>query len=152
MAIGLAIPGSATGQVITAPPPQAADLVQELRTIERKWVSALARSDSKALADILDDTFMDTNEEGKQTDKKEILEAVKSGDLKVSGTQLSQLRIHSFVYAAVITGKAQQTGTWKGEKLPPSVSFTHTFVMINGVWKMVASHRSALPPSDQSNK
>ena len=110
--------------------------------VERRWIDALRSADTKALADILDDTYLDTDEEGHQTDKTNFLALVKNGDLKYSTILLSSMRIHSFVYAAVVTGQARQNGTYKGEKLPLKVSFTDTFAMIDGVWKVVASHRS----------
>jgi hypothetical protein len=137
LAIALMVPGWTTAQV-----PQPSDVVQELRTVERKWTAALVRNDLKLLDEVLDDTYMDTDEEGNQTDKAGMMAAIKSGDLKMTSIQLSGMKIHSFVYAAVVTGRAVQTGTYKGQKVPPSVAFTDTFAMINGTWKIVASHRS----------
>lgn len=140
MTIALAAAGLAGAQ--TAPAASPTDIAQELRMVERRWVDALRSADVKALSEILDDTYMDTDEEGHQTDKTNFLAAVKTGDLKFSTILLSSMRIHSYVYAAVVTGKARQNGTYKGETLPVTVSFTDTFVMIDGVWKVVASHRS----------
>ena len=104
------------------------------------------KPDLKALADILDNTYLDTDENGHQTDKNGMLAALKSGDLKITSLQLSAMKIHSFIYAAVVTGRALQSGTFKGEKIAPTVSFTDTFILMDGDWKVVASHRSA-PPS-----
>lgn len=147
MAIALAIPGWSVGQVSTpAPPtPSAADVAQELKTLERQWVAALVNGNTKALSDILDDSYVDADEQANTSDKTGILAALKSGDLKMESVQLSNLKIRSYVYAAVVTGRALQNGTFKGQKLPPSVAFTDTFVMMNGAWKAVASHRSAPP-------
>jgi hypothetical protein len=142
VAITLALPVWVACQ--QAPPqPSPDDVVQELRMLERKWTTALVRADTQALADILDDTYMDADEDGNQTDKAGVIAAVKSGELKLNGIQLSNLKVHSFIYAAVVTGRAVQTGTFKGQKLPPSIVFTDTFVMMNGQWKVAASHRSA---------
>lgn len=143
MTIALAAACLAGAQTAPATPATSpTEVAQELRMVERRWVDAVRSSDVKALGEILDDTYMDTDEEGHQTDKTNFLAAVKAGDLKYSTILLSSMRIHSYVYAAVVTGKARQNGTFKGEKLPLSVSFTDTFVMIDGVWKVVASHRS----------
>jgi hypothetical protein len=148
MAIALAVPVWGVGQVSTqtAPPaPSAADVAQELKTLERQWVAALVNGNTKALGDILDDSYTDTDEEANQNDKNSLMAALKSGDLKMESIQLSNLKIRSYVYAAVVSGRALQNGTYKGQKLPPSVTFTDTFVMMNGAWKAVASHRSAPP-------
>src|SRR5215472_16884484 len=105
MAIIIAVPGW-VGAQSAAPVPQAADVAQELRSLERKWNSALVNRDVAALAELLDDTYMDTDEEGNQTYKNGVIEAIKSGDLRLTGIQLSGMKIHSFVYAAVVTGRA----------------------------------------------
>jgi hypothetical protein len=147
-AIALAVAGWGVGQVSTQtalPTQSAADVAQELKTMERQWVAALVNRNTKALADILDDSYTDTDEQANQSDKNGILTALTSGELKMESIQLSNLKIRSYVYAAVVSGRALQNGTYKGQKLPASVTFTDTFVMMNGAWKAVASHRSAPP-------
>ncbi len=155
MAMVLAVPGFSVGQSAVqapnakgAPTPQPSDVAQELRTLERKWVVALTKPDVKLLGEILDNSYMDTDEEGHQTDKNGLLAALKSGDLKLTGIQLSAMKIHSYIYAAVVTGHALQSGTFKGEKIASTVVFTDTFILMDGVWKVVASHRSA-PPTEK---
>src|SRR5271165_6110171 len=89
----LAIPGFGAGQKTTKAPaaqtapdaqakPQAPpidDVGGSLRYLERRWVFALATKDIKILTEILDDSYMDTDENGILSDKKALLEAVKSG-------------------------------------------------------------------------
>jgi hypothetical protein len=160
MAMALTIPGWLAAQAPLATPqipigtsqpanavPSAAEVAQQLRVVMKKWTGALVNHDANALAEVLDDTYLDTDEEGTQTDKAAILALVKSGDLKLTAIQLSGLKIHSFVYAAVVTGRALQAGTFKGQKVPQAVSFTNTFAVIDGVWRVVASHRSAPHPA-----
>jgi len=118
------------------------DTPTELKNLERKYTTAQVFGDTKALADILDATFLDTDEEGHQLDKNGFIEAVKSGDRKMASISLSQLKIRSYVYTAVVAGRATQKGTVKGEAVPEFASFTDLFAMIDGKWKLVASHRS----------
>jgi hypothetical protein len=148
----LAIPVFGADQK-TAKTPQAAplappadDVGASLKYLERKWVLALATKDLKTLSEILDDSYMDTDETGIRSDKHSLLDAIKSGELQFSSIKLSGMVVHSFGIAAVVTGKADQTGTLKGQTLPPYVSFTDTFVLMNGMWKVAASHRSAPHP------
>ena len=136
-AIALWLPAPAAGQATPA------EIGQELKALESRWVSALVRADLKTLGQILDDSFMESDEEGNQTDKQSLLAVLKSGELAVTSVQLSNMRIHSFIYSAVVTGRAEQHGMFKGDKLALTVVFTDTFAMINGTWKLVASHRSA---------
>jgi hypothetical protein len=148
----LAIPGFAADQkAAKAPPaqtkpmaPPADDIGASLKYLERRWVSGLVTRDFKALSEILDDSYMDTDEVGTRADKNSLLEELKSGNLKLTSIKLSDMIVHSFGVTAVVTGKAEQAGTYKDQALPSFVSFTDTFVLINGAWKVVASHRSAL--------
>jgi hypothetical protein len=132
---------------IGAQTPASGDIGQDLKTVQRKWTAALVQNNAKLLDEVLEDNYIETDEEGNQMDKKGILEALKSGDLKMTSIQLSGMRIHAYVVAAVVTGHALQTGTYKGRKVPQVVVFTDTFLLMNGSWKVVASHRSG--PHDQ---
>jgi hypothetical protein len=148
----LAIPGwSADQKTAKTPAPQAKgdvappadDIGASLKYVERKWVIALVTKDFKTLGEILDDSYMDTDEAGNRNDKKGLIDALKSGDLQFDSVKLSGMVVHSFGIAAVVTGKAEQSGKFKGQPIPTSVSFTDTFVLFNQTWKVVASHRSA---------
>jgi hypothetical protein len=46
---------------------------------------------------------------------------------------------------AIVTGMAAQDGAFQGHPLTINVVFTDTFVLQNGKWKAVASHRTAAP-------
>jgi ketosteroid isomerase-like protein len=149
----LAVPGLGADQKTTAAPtaqtkapqpPPASDVGASLKYLERRWVFALATKDIKTLTEILDDSYMDTDENGARTDKKGVLAALQSGDLKFASIKLSDMLVHSFGDAAVVTGKAEQSGTFKDKAMPAFVAFTDTFVLMNGAWKVAASHRSAL--------
>src|SRR3954468_519341 len=76
LALAFAIPA------IPQTPPQPADVGQDLKNLERKWTSALVLGDSKALSEILDDTYLDADELGNQTGKNGMIDLVKSGELK----------------------------------------------------------------------
>ena len=115
---------------------------QALIDLENKWVEALAKSDTASLESILDNTYVDTDEQGHRADKQGLLSVLKSGDLKVESLTISDMHVHVYGDAAVVTGNAQQKGSFKGQPLTEKVVFTDTFVKRNGKWKAVASQRS----------
>jgi ketosteroid isomerase-like protein len=121
---------------------QSAPAAKALTSAEEKWVDALQKSDAGALDSILADSYGETDEQGHRSDKQAVLSALKSGDLKLSSIKLSDMEVHTYGDAAVVTGSASQAGTFKGEPLPSSVVFTDTFIKQNGKWRAVASHRS----------
>ena len=117
---------------------------QTLTALENKWVGALAKSDVVTLDSILSDTYVDTDEDGHRTDKKGLLSALKSGDLKFESIKLLDMTVHNYGDAGIVIGNAEQTGTFKGDPISGKIVFTDTFIRQNGKWKAVASHRSPL--------
>ena len=120
------------------------DASQALQDLEHTWVEALVKADTRKLDDILGNTFVDTDEEGNRTDKRGVLGALESGDLKMASIILSGMHVRTYGNSAVVTGAALQTGTFRGQSLVPRIVFTDTFVLENGNWRAVASHRSAV--------
>lgn len=123
---------------------QGTDTAQTLKALEEKWVAALTKSDTATLDSILSDSYVDTDEHGQRTDKQGVLSVLKSGDLKFESIKLSDMQVHRYGDAAVVTGAAVQAGNFKGQPLMPKIVFTDTFVRQNGKWRAVASHRSGM--------
>ena len=120
----------------------AAGADKELTSIEESWVAALTKADTATLDSIFDDGYVDTDEEGHRGTKQDVLAVVKSGDLKIKSIKLSEMQVHTYGNAAVVTGVGEQAGNFKGQQLTSKVAFTDTFVKRNGKWRAVASHRS----------
>lgn len=112
--------------------------------VEKRWVAALVKSDIPTLDQILTDSYVDTDEDGHQTDKRGVLAALKSGDLKMTSIDLSGMRVYSYGNFAVVTGSANQLGAYQGQPLQKKIVFTDSFILQNGKWRAVASHRSAV--------
>ena len=117
---------------------------QTLTALEEKWVAALTKSDTAMLDSILSDSYVDTDEHGQRTDKQGVLAVLKAGDLKFESIKLSDMQVHHYGDAAVVTGAAVQAGNFKGQPLMPKIVFTDTFIRQNGKWRAVASHRSGM--------
>ena len=143
LAVGFAaLSGSLAENHAEMQPPR--DVSQGLQNLEHRWVEALVKADTRKLDDILGNRFVDTDEEGNRTDKRGVLGALESGDLKMASIILSGMQVRTYGDAAVVTGGALQTGTFRGQPLVPRIVFTDTFVLVNGSWRAVASHRSAV--------
>jgi opacity protein-like surface antigen len=133
-----AAPSSAPSQTATPHASNSAMLID----LENRWANALQKSDTATLESILDDTYVDTDEMGRRTDKRGLIAAIRSGDLKMNSIKLSGLQVYEPGTTAVVTGRALQDGSYKGQPLTESVVFTDTFVMRQGSWRAVVSHRS----------
>jgi ketosteroid isomerase-like protein len=115
-----------------------------LPALEETWVNALQKGDLAALDALLADTYVDTDEGGQRGGKQDVMGALKSGDLKIKSIELSDMRVHPYGEAAVVTGSARQDASFKGQPLLAKVVFTDTFVKQGGKWRVVASHRSGV--------
>lgn len=122
--------------------PDSSGTAQALMNLETKWVVALTKSDVATLDSIFADTYVDTDERNRRTDKQGVLSALRSGDLKIQSITLSNMRVYDYGDAAVVTGNSVQVGNFKRQPLAKAIIFTDTFIRRNGQWQTVASHRS----------
>jgi Domain of unknown function (DUF4440) len=113
--------------------------------VENKCVEALVKSDIATLDSIFADTYVDTDERSRRSGKEDVFSFLKSGDLKLDSIKLSDMQVHLYGDAAVVTGSAVQVGSLLGGPIATNVIFTDTFVRQNGKWRAVASHRSVAP-------
>jgi len=114
-----------------------------LIALERKWVSALQRSDTKTLSALWAQTYVDTDETGHRSDKVQVLRVLKSGALKIRKLELSDMKAYVYGDAAVVTGASAQDGDFQGQPLAGKIVFTDTFVRDGDAWRAVASQRTA---------
>lgn len=128
-----------------AEPPVQADDTRALIALEHAWVEALQKNDVKTLSSILANTYVDTDETGHRGDKAGVLGALKSGALKLSLIELSDMKPVIYGHAAVVTGAGVQRGTYEGQALADRIVFTDTFIRTGKAWKVVASQRTATP-------
>lgn len=128
-----------------AEPPAQTDDASALIALEHAWVEALQKNDVKTLSNIFASTFVDTDETGHRADKGAVLGALKSGALKLSLIELSDMKPVIYGHAAVVTGASVQRGTYEDQPLADRIVFTDTFIRTGKTWKAVASQRTAIP-------
>ena len=126
-------------------PPTKADDASALIALEHAWVEALQKNDVKTLANIFADTYVDTDETGHRADKTAVRSDLKSGALKLSLIELSEIKPVIYGDAAVVTGASVQRGTYDGQPLAQRIVFTDTFIRAGKTWRAVASQRTAAP-------
>ena len=119
--------------------------LQSILDLQRRWVEALISADMASLDAILEDTYVDTDESGSRFDKPAILEALKSGDLKLDSITLLKTEVYRYGNSAVLIGASAQSGSFQGRSIAPKVLFTATLILRNRKWTAVAAHRTAVP-------
>jgi Domain of unknown function (DUF4440) len=119
--------------------------VEAILGFQRRWVSALIDADTSALATMLADAYVDTDDSGCRTDKAGILAALRSGALKLESITLLETQVQQYGNAAVLTGVSAQTGVFQGQPIAPKILFTATVVLQDGTWRAAAAQRTAAP-------
>ena len=135
----------ATHSAWPADRPVQVDDASALIALEHAWVEAIQKSDVKTLSTIFASTYVDTDETGHRGDKAAVLSALKSGALKMSVIELSDMKPVIYGHAAVVTGASVQRGTYDGQPVAERIVFTDTFILTGKTWKAVASQRTAAP-------
>lgn len=115
-----------------------------LIALENAWNQAQLHHDSKALAGLVADTFISTDNGGVFMDKAQFLSD--NMDLSYAPSLMTNKDERVFLYenVAVVAGIYHAKGLNKGRPFDHYGRFTDTWVYLNGKWLCVASHTSAL--------
>ncbi len=128
--------------LVSAASSQAQETAGTERTVaalEQKWLQAVKANNPDLLAPLLADKLVNTDIDGKVTDKAALLAEAKA--TKYDSAALDNLKVTVFGDTAIATGDFKINGTdASGKPFDVHVRFTDTWVkMPNGQWQCVAS-------------
>lgn len=115
-----------------------------LIALENAWNQAQLHHDSKALGELVADTFISTDNDGTFMNKAQFLSD--NMDLSYKPSLMANKDEQVFLYgnAAVVAGIYHAKGLNKGKAFDHYGRFTDTWIYLNGKWVCVASHTSPL--------
>lgn len=124
------------------------DAMKDVAAAEEALNKATLAGDTKALEQILDESFLWIQRTGAQVTRQQLIDNLGSGRLKFSELTNNNVKISVSGDTGVIRGVTVRrrlaipgsTGT--GDKEPYTAFYTLTFVNKGGVWKAVALHTS----------
>ena len=123
------------------------DARKEVAATEAAFHEAVLGSDVKKLESLLDESFIWTHRAGEQMTRRQLLDNLKSGELKYSKPETNRVTVSVYGDTAVVRGVSQrQRGSSPGvasdDAGPFTVFYTLTFVNKGSGWKAVAMHSS----------
>jgi len=123
------------------------DARKEVAATEAAFHEAVLGSDVKKLESLLDESFIWTHRAGEQMTRRQLLDNLKSGELKYSKLETNSVTVSVYGDTAVVRGVSQrQRGSSPGvasdDAGPFTVFYTLTFVNKGSGWKAVAMHSS----------
>jgi len=116
----------------------AASVEEELKKLETDRAAAVVKGDVATLEKQTSDDYTLINLYGQISDKSKMVDTFKSGQIKLTQDNLSDMKVRVYGNVAVITGKADVAGTMAGKDANGQIAFTRVYVKKGGTWQSVA--------------
>jgi hypothetical protein len=116
--------------------------VDELKQLELKWHHALEAGDIAALDRLLAPGWFITNGSGHIIPKSELLEGLRSGEIKFVSTIPTEIDVHLYEHAAVITKRSTDKTMYGSTPGGGKYQMTDMFVKQDRRWQCIATHAS----------
>ncbi len=142
LCLGFLLVASASLQGPTKPNDSAA--VAELSRLEKIWNEAYVRADADALESLCADDLVVTMSDMQVLNKNQSLAILRSGRVKFQRYETSDLGIHVYDSAAVVTGLLRRTRLAQGKEANDEWRFTKVYIRSAGKWQVVAWHASTV--------
>ena len=130
-------------QTSVAKPDDSVD-VQELKRLEKVWNDAYVRADADALEQLCANDLVVTMTDMVVLNKRSSIAILRSGKVKFERYETSDLGIHVYDRAAVVTGRLQRTRSVQGREMNDEWRFTKVYIRRGGKWLVVAWHASTV--------
>ena len=116
----------------------AASAEGELKKLETARAAAVVKADTTTIEAQTADDYVLINADGQVMGKKQTLDAIKTGQIKITSNELSDLKVRVYGNVGVVTGKSDAKGMISGTEVNGPVMFTRVYVKKNGRWQSVA--------------
>jgi ketosteroid isomerase-like protein len=143
MAITLA--AAAAVVCLTAPLRAQGSVEEQLMKMERDRAAAVVKGDVAAVEAVTSDDYLLINANGRLSDKAKTMNDIKTGVIKLSANEISEMKVRVYGDTAVVTGKSIATGTMGGREVGP-VMFTRVYVKNKGKWQSVSFQQTRIAP------
>lgn len=117
---------------------------EQIKKIEKDRAAAVTRADVAALDAITSDDYSLIDRNGRVRDKAQTMNAIKTGDIKITSNEVSDLKVRVYGDTAVVTGRADTKGTIGGRDVSGPMLFTRVYVKKSGRWQSVAFQQTAI--------
>lgn len=131
---------------LTAVPAQAqgASVEEQIKKMERDRAAAVVKGDVAMLEGLTADDYTLINANGQVSDKATTMNNIKTGNIKLTANEVSDLKVRVYGDTAVVIGKSSAKGTIGGRELKGPVMFTRVYVKKNGRWQSVAFQQTPI--------
>jgi len=141
----LALALSAQARPTEAPKPQKHEYRHEIDQLEWAWRDAVLRADTAAMDALLADDYMAILPDGTLQTKEQTLASLRSGATHLTDIKVSDRRVRFYGTTALVTSRADVTGSSAGGPMSGSYRYTRVYVRDKqGTWKVVSFEASRI--------
>jgi ketosteroid isomerase-like protein len=150
MATGVVIAAASLLATLAAAPARAQgaaagpSVEDQLKKMEKDRAAAVVKGDVAMLEGLTADDYVLINANGQVSDKATTMNNIKTGNIKLTSNEVSDLKVRVYGDTAVVTGKSSAKGTIGGRELKAPVMFTRVYVKKNGKWQSVAFQQTPI--------
>ena len=123
---------------------------QTLMKLERDALAALLKRDTAGFGRIFGDEAVLITPDGTPQTKSQLLADVKSGDLVIASSEISEMKVRAYGDSAVVTYVTVDKGKYKGQDISGRYRWTDVFVRSGGTWQIVAGQGTPIQPPAKS--
>jgi ketosteroid isomerase-like protein len=123
---------------------QGAAVEDQIKKMEKDRAAAVVKGDVATLQGLTSDDYIFINAYGQLSDKATTMNGIKTGNIKLTSNEVSDLNVRVYGNTAVVTGKANSKGTIGGREMKGPVMFTRVYVKNNGKWQSVAFQQTPI--------
>lgn len=117
----------------------------EIEHLEKAWCSAILHSNIPAMDALLADDYMAITPSGILQSKEQALASLRSGSLHFTAIDLSDRKIRLYGKTALVTSRAEVSGTGPEGNMTGSYRYTRVYVKdARGVWRIVSFEASKI--------
>jgi ketosteroid isomerase-like protein len=126
-----------------------AKVEQQLIDLEKQRSEAVVKGDTATLDKMTAEDYLFTNPLGQVRTKAQILQDLKSGELKFESIETDDVKARVYGNAAVVTGRATTKGKSGGQDVSGQFRFTRVYVKNKGRWQSVAFQQTRIAEPGQ---
>ena len=111
----------------------------EIDQLEETWRTAILKRDAGAMGNLLSDDYVGITARGTLQSKEDVLAGLRAGALQFSSLELSDRKVRFYGQTALVTSRAEVTGTSANGDVTGSYRYTRVYVRDpKGGWKVVS--------------
>ena len=126
------------------PSQQHSSLEQEILELDEERKQAVIHADVVTLDRIFHDEYSQTTADGVVQYKAELLNWLRSGEIKYPNVHLDDYKVRFYGDTALVTCRAQVQAELWGKEVTYESRLTRVWVKQKGCWQLVASHGSRI--------